>query len=415
MALAHNPKIVTDGLVLCIDAANQKGISPLGNNSFNGARELTKNLLSKDYNIQSVNGVRLGNLDYYTIFAIDFPEGNFGDDAAGRHGITPGFDVRSGTKLYNASRALHFWVWDPKTSSWLSDSFFNGSRLSGHCYDSHTGNSTWQQEVSQFVTDYNSIKSQFPNATYIMMGSHRDGGHTTDKFNVLLDVGAPENVSSLLGSAPEWILVGKPGLGPNKAYGWAYENYETDPTRVAHLNLGLPVYGGADNYFSFDGTDEQIVIPETPDLDNLSYTYAFWIKRRAPQSSSFLQFLQRSSSNRNPGIWFYSNEVNRIHFSIRLSTGVNTSTNPSGFFQDEWHYFTGTVDYNGTNTILRGYCDGVLSSQATINNASPITGSGNSYLGRQLMDIGNLQIYNRALTPEEIRQNFNATRGRYGI
>jgi hypothetical protein len=35
------------------------------------------------------------------------------------------------------------------------------------------------------------------------MGSHRDSTHTTDKINILLELGAPSNVSSLLGSAPE--------------------------------------------------------------------------------------------------------------------------------------------------------------------------------------------------------------------
>jgi hypothetical protein len=57
--------------------------------------------------------------------------------------------------------------------------------------------------VGKFVTDYNNIKSQFKNCTFIIMGSHRDSTHTTDKINVLLELGAPSNVSSLLGSAPE--------------------------------------------------------------------------------------------------------------------------------------------------------------------------------------------------------------------
>jgi hypothetical protein len=419
MGFYYSPKIVTDGLVLALDAANPKCISPLGNNSFNGAEELTKNLISPTDIIQSINGVNIGNLDFYTAFAIDYPEGSFGGDAANRQGITPGLNVRSGSKLYNASRALHMWVWNNDTNSWLPSSFFNGALLNGHCYDSWTGNSTRGGgslvQVAQFVTDYNNIKSQFPNATYIAMGSHRDSRHTTDKINVLLDLGAPSNVSSLLGGAPEYILVGKPGLGAGNAFGWAYENHTVDPTRVAHLNFGLPIYGGPDNYFSFDGTDESINIAETSKLDLLSYTYAFWIRRRQPQSSSFLQFLQRSTSNRNPGIWFYINEINRIHFSIHLSNGTNTSVNPGGFFLNEWHYFTATVDYNGTNTVMRGYRDGVQVDSLTLSNVAPILGTGGTYIGRSLLDIGKLQIYNRALTAQEVLQNFNATKSRYGL
>jgi len=31
------------------------------------------------------------------------------------------------------------------------------------------------------------------------------------------------------------------------------------------------------------------------------------------------------------------------------------------------------------------------------------------------MDLGLFKIYNRALTPQEVKQNFEATRGRFGI
>jgi hypothetical protein len=409
---AHSgPNLVKDGLVLSLDAANPRCISALGNNSFNGAQELARNLVSPIDVIQSVNGVKTGGMDFYTIFAIDYPEGSFGGDAANRQGITPGLNVRSGTKLYSAARSLHLWVWDTISRSWLSSSFFNGVNLNGHCYDSYNS----LAEVTQFVTDYNNIKLQFPNATYIAMGSHRDNRHPTDKINVLLDLGAPSNVASLLGAAPEWILIGKPGLGAGNAYGWAYENYTTDPTRVAHLNFGLPIYGNQGNHFKFDSTSESINIAENPLLNNLSYTYSFWIRRRVGQSASWMQFLQRSTTDRNPGIWFYINEVNRIHFSIKLSNGVNTNVDPGGFFLNEWHYFTATVDYNGTNTVMRGYRDGILLDTRNLNGLAPILGTGSSYVGRQLMDLANLQIYNRALTPQEVQQNFNSARGRFGI
>jgi hypothetical protein len=412
MATSGGPKIPTDGLVLHLDAANHRCISPLGNNLFNGAKELATNLLPSNYNIQSVNGVYIGNLNFYTAFAIDYPEGSFGGDAAGRQGITLGLNVRSGSKTYDASRSLHLWVWNNDTNTWISSSFFNGERLSGHCYDSYLGVSS----VNTWVNDYNTIKNTFNNITVIAMGSHRDSFHTEPQYEILRDLGAPSNVDSIIGfSSPEWILVGKPGLGADNAYGWSFQNYTTNPSQVAHLNFCLPAYGDKDNYFSFDGTDETIFIGETPDLNNLSYTYAFWIKRKAVQSSSWLQFLQRSTSNRNPGIWFYINEIDRIHFSIQLSNGTNTSINPGGFFQNEWHYFTATVDYNGTNTVMRGYRDGIQVDSLTLSNVAPILGTGFSYIGKQLMDIGNLQIYNRALTADEVLQNFNATKNRFGL
>jgi hypothetical protein len=402
MSAIGGPNVVEDGLVLALDAANPKCISPLGNNSFNGAEELTKNLISPTDIIQSINGVNIGNLDFYTAFAIDYPEGSFGEDAASRDGITPGLNVRSGTKTFDFGRALNYAVYNNVTKSWVKTSV----------YDSYLGTTA----VNTFVSEYYSTISLYPDAVHIVAGSHRDSNHTTDQYEILKDLGAPSDVDSIINfSAPEWILVGRPGLGAGNAYGWAFQNYTTDPTRVAHLNFGLPIYGGPDNYFSFDGTDESINIAETSKLDLLSYTYAFWIRRRQSQSSSWLQFLQRSTSNRNPGIWFYINEINRIHFSIRLSNNVSASVDPGGFFQNEWHYFTATVDYNGTNTIMRGYTDGIQQNVSTLSNVAPILGTGGTYIGRSLLDIGNLQIYNRALTAQEVLQNFNATKSRYGL
>jgi hypothetical protein len=106
MAINAGPKIIDDGLVFSIDAANKKFISPLGNNSFNGAAEVIQSKIP-GITVNSFNGVHIGNLNYYTAIAIDYPEGNFGGDAANRHGITAGLNVRSGSKLYGASRALH--------------------------------------------------------------------------------------------------------------------------------------------------------------------------------------------------------------------------------------------------------------------------------------------------------------------
>jgi hypothetical protein len=159
---------------------------------------------------------------------------------------------------------------------------------------------------------------------------------------------------------------------------------------------------------TFDGTNESVEIPQSSNLNLLSYTYSFWIKRKVGLSNSWLQFLQRSTSNRNPGIWFFISEVNRIHFSIILSNGVNTSVNPSGFFQNEWHHFTATVNYSNNNTTIIAYRNGVQVDAVFHNNVSPVLGTGGSYFGRQLMDITNLQIYNRALTPQEVLQNYYA-------
>ena len=129
--------------------------------------------LTSGTNYPFSNTIYNKNKSYYTAFAIDYPEGSFGGDAANRQGITPGLNVRSGGKTYDASRALHLWVWDEAGGAWVADSFFGGLRLNGHCYDNYSGSGVTTTELALFVSNYNTIKSSYPKATYIVMGSHR--------------------------------------------------------------------------------------------------------------------------------------------------------------------------------------------------------------------------------------------------
>jgi hypothetical protein len=415
------PKITRDGLILHLDPSNPRGISPLGNNLFNGAPELIKNLVSPSDVVQSINGVYIDGLTYYTAFAIDYPENTYGGDAASRQGITPGLNVRSGNKLYDGSRALHLWVYDNQSNSWLSSSFFNGLRLSGHCYDSFTGYASWQQEVAQFVTDYNNIKSIYPNATYIVMGSHRDSGHTTDKINILLDLGAPSNVSSLLDGDPEWILVGKPGLGPGNAYGWAFENYSTDPTRVAHLNFGLPIYGSSGNYLLFDGSNDVVTVEDSSKYKLVGdKTLALWVYMGADSSGCGIA----GKSNNSVAGMALGYGWNGNGFMALAWNSSNTPALSKDLSRDisKWVYLVATQNGN-TRYIYAVDGGGIRSNTSTSgthtwDNTVPVT-IGNSGVGSSFAPggtrVSNVMIYNRSLTESEVLQNFNATRGRFRI
>lgn len=83
-----------------------------------------------------------------------------------------------------------------------------------------------------------------------------------------------------------------------------------------------------------------------------------------------------------------------------------------------WAYVVGTYD----GSVLRIYVNGELKNSqnlvTTIGYSSRgfaigryYGNSANSFTGQ----VGLVQMYNRALTAAEILQNFNATRGRYGV
>lgn len=417
MSITSGPKIIDDGLVFYIDATNKKSISALGNASFNTAPEVIRSLIS-GITVNSYNGVNIGNLNYYTVFAIDYPEGSYGGDAASRQGMTPGLNVRSGTKTYDSSRSLHMWVWNNETSSWLASSFFNGYRLSGHCYDNYTGaEDGYVNQINKFITDFNNIKKRFTNCTYIITGSHRADRYNSTLRAILYDLGMPTGTAldSDYVAAPEWILVGKPGLGAGNAYGWVYQNYTTNAAQVAHLNFGLPIYGNSGNYLTFDGVNDYV----TTNIStiNTSATYNVWLNRTA-SANSYNMFMGQYLP------YFAFNSSNQIHFSMNIG-GQQSLFSTISLSNNTWYNLTFVHNYDGTNTTASIYINGSLNTSASYAGSQSTSSGRNFMIGGWRTDapteypfygkISQVSIYNRALTASEIKQNFEANRKIYGI
>lgn len=111
-------------LVCNIDASNTKSV-PSGCAGYVGAKQVVFNSLSPGDTIQLSGIDTVTGFDYYTVFAIDYPETTYGGDATGHDGILVGYNVRS-NKLYDYSRALNMHVFNHATRTWIDDSCFNG-------------------------------------------------------------------------------------------------------------------------------------------------------------------------------------------------------------------------------------------------------------------------------------------------
>jgi hypothetical protein len=411
MSAYSGPEIPNDGLIFSIDVANQKCISPSAARGFNNAPQLVKNLISPSDSITSTDTLRLGNLSYYTAFSIDYPESSFGGDAVSRQGITPGFNVRSGTKTYDASRSLHLWVWNNETNAWVADSFFRGERLAGHCYDSYVGTAP----VDLWVADYNIIKNTFKDITVIASGSHRDSFHTAAQYEILRDLGAPSNVDSIIGfSSPEWVLVGKPGLGSGNG-AWAFQNYSTNPDQVAHMNFAIPIFGNTQNYLNFDGTNQKAVTPIQSFGNNT--TWEAWIYPTA-NISTINMFMGRFL----PYFGFYGG--NSLFFSNNIGGSQRTIQTATNLPLNTWYHATFTTTFDGTNTTMRIYTNGVETASGVFAGAQGNYGTsynftiGDGYQSNWYQYQGRISkvgIYNRALSATEVQQNFNALRSRFGL
>jgi hypothetical protein len=138
---------------------------------------------------------------------------------------------------------------------------------------------------------------------------------------------------------------------------------------------------------------------------------------------------------------------NTIHFGIRTSNQGNRlfpigipdqpnylqylpslaiSVNPIEYALNTWMFLTGTFNGSETKLYINGQFkatsnnqpDGVNRSLTGVLNTSSISRRiGISSLNSSPFtgNIPTVQIYNRALSAQEVTQNFNALRGRYGI
>jgi hypothetical protein len=116
-------------------------------------------------------------------------------------------------------------------------------------------------------------------------------------------------------------------------------------------------------------------------------------------------------------------------FGIQIGTSTYTGFNlylGSNSFQttvvgrpavNQWYNVVG--NYDGSRARI--YINGILSSISTNSGiTSALSGftlgngsaGGNSYWKG---NIANTQIYNRALSAQEVLQNYNATKGRFGL
>jgi len=428
----NGPQIVRSGLVLDLDsfATSRRKMTQLGCGLYNGSTDGVVDLVSGT-NYPFTNKIYNKNKTYYTAFAIDYPEGSYGGDAANRQGITPGLNVRSGTKTYDAGRALHLWAWDENGAAWVADSFFGGAYLSGHCYDNYSGAGITSAQLALFASNYNTIKSSYPKVTFIVMGSHRADTYNSTVRDILTDLGKPTGfLESDFIADPEWVLVGQPGLGQGNAFGWAYENYTTNPTKVAHLNFGLPRIKGGPMVFD-SASSSYINFASNINSGQTAGTWEFWLKSYSLTTNGIVQqiYIQESSVwlamyNVGSGAFFgcdLHNGTNWFDGSGGTNTGAKTT---STLAINTWYHVVYAWSGSTVKVYLNGSLESTTSTLQAANGRQNVTtlgtgttprglgyrGSGSSHWNGEM---GGIRMYNRELSASEVSANYQSAKTQY--
>ena len=195
----------------------------------------------------------------------------------------------------------------------------------------------------------------------------------------------------------------------------------TAPTTVKNLSSSSypnTIDGATFNsagYFDFDGT-QRIYSGVQETIVYSGGTFEAWLY--FDDVSSNRGFMTHSGAPSYVNFYMPGASQPKMRWEVIGSTSnpYTTILSNTNFTTGQWYHLVGTFDGASTTTL---YVNGTQDVQQTTMSNQPTTMTSPIILGEYAgyMDgrIGEARIYNRELSATEVSQNYNATRGKYGV
>lgn len=163
----------------------------------------------------------------------------------------------------------------------------------------------------------------------------------------------------------------------------------------------------SDNTFSFNGTSDYITTPVIPNTTTGSISLMFKMNVLKNYNTLFDNLYGADTWE----MWVYSNGV------LAFRTTADNSDirhDLSGFNISEWYHVTLTWESTGSKIYINGI---ITSTDATVATRTiPLQLNIGGALNTKIDgEIPIFNVYNRALSADEIKENFEAVRGRFNI
>lgn len=161
----------------------------------------------------------------------------------------------------------------------------------------------------------------------------------------------------------------------------------------------------------FDGTDDYVATP----TNITAKTILAFVRATSLGGDTVVYGLDANGQDN----WFGINN-SRVHLFGTESSDVNNFSlfGTTILLTNTWYQIGCTLDGSIAKVFLNGIEENSVVQSFTIGawNSNPTIGRRGGLAQRYFPGtIANLQVYDRVLTPEEIQQNFNANRSRFGI
>jgi hypothetical protein len=198
-----------------------------------------------------------------------------------------------------------------------------------------------------------------------------------------------------------------------------------DIARKTTVTASNIVYN-ANNTFNFSySSPSYLTVPLSTAFNKTEGTMNFWLYPTRYNGGNGY-FVNREDASANATDWFWIGPYSNV-FYFRIGNGSTCCDNDLTFSNvdttipvNTWTNMCFTWKINGTSVIYKNGAELVSRSIGNIPNTNPAS-NGRIGLGHANADdyfdgrMPVVQIYNRQLTAAEVRANFNAMRGRYGL
>ena len=179
-----------------------------------------------------------------------------------------------------------------------------------------------------------------------------------------------------------------------------------------------PTYSSANGgSIVFDGSNDYIDLPSSFAFGTSTFSIECWVKADTLSGIDAIYYSQSSNISGFYGVGHNSNGDGFFLSDFNGSTRVSTVFG-SNAAVDTWYHLVFLKNASNQYVVYRNTVASTTNNISTLSltSADPRIGY-NPASAAEIWDgnISNFKIYNRALTASEIQQNFNATRGRFGI
>jgi hypothetical protein len=176
----------------------------------------------------------------------------------------------------------------------------------------------------------------------------------------------------------------------------------------------------------FDGNNDYVDFGNPSSLNfgtGTSMTVSAWYQRFNSATTNLRLLAKGANSDVNAatqGFAFFGSNTN-LSFIISDFPNARKSVGTSSSLSlNTWYYVTGVVDRG--NSSMSIFINGVIQNTTTGLSSSALTGTSSFYVGANVPGslvwngrVAGAKIYNRALTAAEIKQNYDATKWRFGL